>query len=133
MGISGYGRLETGTLSFRDYFTVHEVRDWNFCVFKIFLSLDSAAAFAQDRLFKRYGDAWFQEFFLTWAVDRIERGLRDNEFADASNALKIDEEDLRLVERIAAEKQCSYQITEGRDCIVQPTLRMIPSSGRYAM
>ena len=104
-----------GTSHFRDYFTVHEVRDWNFCVFKIFLSLDSAAAFAQHRLPNHYGDAWFQEFFLTWAVDRVERGLRENEFVDGSNVIEIDEDDLRLVERIAAEKHCSYQVTEGRD------------------
>lgn len=120
-----------GTWHLRDYFTIHESRDWNWCIFKIFLRLDSEASFAHGRLSKRYGDAWFQEFFLTWAVERVERGLRENEFRDVSNVVDVDAEDLRLVERVAVEKRCGYQVTEGRDLYCTADTSHDPRLGQW--
>jgi hypothetical protein len=104
-----------GKSEFRDCFTIHEGPDSNLCVFKVFLWVNSEGVFVYQALSKRYGDARLQEFFLTWAVERIARGLREGEFVNGQDRIEIGEEELRLVEQIAAEKRCDYQVTEGRD------------------
>src|ERR1700722_8015021 len=89
-----------GKSEFRDYFTVHEGPDSNLCVFKVFLWVNSEGVFVYQALSKRYGDAWLQEFFLTWAVERIARGLHEGEFVNGQDRIEIGEEELRLVEQI---------------------------------
>src|ERR1700674_5199981 len=74
-----------GKSEFRDYFSVHEGPDSNLCVFKVFLWVNSEGVFVYHALSKRYGDAWLQEFFLTWAVERIARGLHEGEFVNGQD------------------------------------------------
>jgi hypothetical protein len=102
-----------GLWEFRDYFTVHEGRDWNSCIFKIFFEVSQNDLWVGQKVGP--SDEIFQSSFLTWAVERIARGLRDDEFRDTSIRIDVGLDELRLFDQIAVDKHCDYQIAEGRD------------------
>ena len=109
-----FGLWPTGSgAQFRDYFTVHEGRNWNAFVFKIFINVDDVLP--EQEVLRQSKDVVFQENVLTWAVERVERDLRDGEFADGVNSIIVGVEELKSFEQIAANKRCDYQVTEGRD------------------
>jgi len=64
---------------------------------------------------KEFGDAIFIEALLKWAVRRIEEGLRDGSLGPSNTLLELTHEDFPLLWEIARQKQCAYQVREGRD------------------
>lgn len=102
-------------VQFRDYFTVHEARNWNTSVFKTFIRVNGGDFWVEQEVLRRSNDTVFQATMLTWGVDRIQRGLREGEFAVGTNIINFGADELKSFEQIAANKYCDYQIAEGRD------------------
>jgi hypothetical protein len=75
-----------GTFMLRDTFSVHEGRETNWCVSRIFIHLTADAhSVALPQFVAQHGEATFREAALIWAVDYIERGLRGARFREGSN------------------------------------------------
>jgi hypothetical protein len=111
-----FGLWPTGNgLQFRDYFTVHEGRNWNVSIFRIFIQIATGDFWVEQEVLRQSNEAVFQETVLAWAVERVERGLRDGEFADGVNRIIVGVEELKSFEQITVNKQCDYQVPEGRD------------------
>jgi hypothetical protein len=84
-------------------------------MFHIFIKVNEGDFWVEQEVSRLSNDAAFQATMLTWAVDRIERGLRDAEFAFGTNTIIFGGEELNSFEQIATNKHCDYQVTEGRD------------------
>jgi hypothetical protein len=102
-------------IAFRDNFTVQKIDEPNSYVFKIFLRVKPEGVWVEQEIGRRSKSANFQESFLAWVVERIVRALRDDEFNDVQNTLDVGEDEIHLMDRLAAEKHCDYQVNEGRD------------------
>ncbi len=125
-----FGLWPTGNgVQFRDYFTVHEGRDWNASIFHIFIQINQEDSWVEDQVLRRSGEAVFQEAVLAWAVEHIERGLRDGEFGVGVNRIIVGVEELKSFEQITVNKQCDYQVTEGRDLFCTADTSSDPALG----
>jgi len=78
---------------------------------------------------RRSGEAVFQEAVLAWAVEHIERGLRDGEFGVGVNSIIVGVEELKSFEQITVNKQCDYQVTEERDLFCTADTSSDPALG----
>ena len=125
-----FGLWPTGDgLQFRDYFTVHEQRNWNASVFHIFIKVKDGDFWVEQEVSRRSNDVAFHATMLAWAVDRIEYGLRDGEFAVGTNTIIFGAEELNSFQQIAANKHCDYQVTEGRDLFCTADTSSDPALG----
>src|SRR5260370_37178216 len=102
-------------VQFRDYFTVHERRNWNASLFHIFIKVNEGEFWVEQEVSRRSNDAAFHAAMLAWTGDRIEPGLRDGEFAVGTNTIIFGAEEPNSLEQIAAYKHFDYQITEAPD------------------
>jgi hypothetical protein len=66
-----------GTFMLRDTFSIHEGRQTNWCVSRIFIYLTADAhSVALPQFVAEHGEAGFREAALIWAVDEIELSLK---------------------------------------------------------
>ena len=66
------------------------------------------------------GDAAFESVVVRYAIQRIDRGLRENAFPPPSGKtdnLFLEEDEFPFLRQMLWEKTCTYQIQEGRDLL----------------
>jgi hypothetical protein len=114
----GVGFLQTseGKYQARNEFFVCEGDHTNWHVFRVILQLtDEAYSSALPQFHSDHGEATFREVILRWTVDRIERGLHENEFSQGLNFIDLGVDDFEVLRRMVREKNCDYQVAEARD------------------
>jgi hypothetical protein len=114
----GVGFLQTseGKYQARDEFFVCEGDHTTWHVFRVIHQLtDEAYSSALPQFHADHGEATFREVILRWTVDRMERGLHENEFSQGLNFIDLGVDDFEVLRRMVREKNCDYQVAEGRD------------------
>ena len=62
-----FGLWPTGNgVQFRDYFTVHEGRNWNASIFRIFIQIAEGDSWVEQEVLRQSNEAVFQETVLTY-------------------------------------------------------------------
>jgi hypothetical protein len=67
------------------------------------------------KITEQTGAAMMDELLLRWAVRRIDDGLRDGSIESSTKWIELRIADLELLREMIDEKDCDYQVKEGRD------------------